>query len=172
MPSTSDIFLGVDHVAGIIEQWQRERPDLDPSPLGVVGRLHRVANRLSEELLAVYAEFDLGEGEFDVLATLRRGGAPYSLTPGELAASTMVTSGAISKRVERCERQGWVIRSTNDRDGRGRVVTLTDAGRDLIDRAYTAHVANEHRLVGLIRESDRRLLADALRRWASALDLS
>lgn len=160
----------MDHVAWIMEQWGRERPDLDPSPQGVIGRLHRVAARLTEELVAVYGEFGLGEGEFDVLATLRRSGAPYALSPSELAASTMVTSGAISKRVDRCERQGWVVREADERDGRGRVVALTEAGRRLIDEAFTAHLANEHRLVGMLSATDRRLLADALRRWGDALD--
>lgn len=158
-----------DHVDRIMAQWREERPDLDVSPQGVIGRLHRVAARLTEELVAVYAEHGLGEGEFDILATLRRSGAPYALTPGELATSTMVTSGAISKRVDRCEQQGWVERRTSERDGRGRVVTLTRAGKRLIDRAFTDHMANEQRLVGMLAEEDRRLLADALRRWAHVL---
>ena len=106
-------------------QWARERPDLDVAPQGVVGRLHRVAARLTEELVAVYAEHNLGEGEFDVLATLRRSGPPYALTPGELAAQTMVTSGAISKRVDRCEEQGWVNRTVEEHDRRARRVCLT-----------------------------------------------
>lgn len=160
----------MDHVGRIMEQWERERPDLDPSPQGVIGRLHRLAARLTEELVAVYAEFGLGEGEFDVLATLRRSGSPYALSPTELAASTMVTSGAVSKRVDRCERQGWVVREADAHDGRGRLVALTPAGRRLIDDAFTAHLANEHRLVGLLSATDRRLLADALRRWGEALD--
>lgn len=161
----------MDHVARIMQQWGQERPDLDVSPQAVIGRLHRVADRLTEELVRVYAEFGLGEGEFDVLATLRRSGAPYALTPTDLAASTMVTSGAISKRVDRCERHGWVTRSAHELDGRGRVVALTGAGRELIDRAFEAHIANEHRLIGMLSESDRRLLGDALRRWGQALGL-
>lgn len=161
----------MDHVARIMQQWGQERPDLDVSPQAVIGRLHRVADRLTEELVRVYAEFGLGEGEFDVLATLRRSGAPYALTPTDLAASTMVTSGAISKRVDRCERHGWVTRSAHELDGRGRVVALTGAGRELIDRAFEAHIANEHRLIGMLSETDRRLLGDALRRWGQALGL-
>lgn len=158
-----------DRVARIMAQWERERPDLDVSPQAVIGRLHRVAGRLSEDLAAVYAEFGLGEGEFDVLATLRRSGEPWSLTAGELAGATMVTTGAITKRVDRCERHGWVVRRVDDRDGRGRVITLTDAGRALIDQAFTAHIANEHRLVGLLSERDRSLLAAVLARWGERL---
>ena len=91
----------------------------------MIGRLHRLAARLTEELVAVYAEFGLGEGEFDVLATLRRAGAPYELTPGELAASTMVTSGAVTKRVDRLVERGLVTRRVGEHDARGRVIALT-----------------------------------------------
>jgi DNA-binding MarR family transcriptional regulator len=171
MSSASDIFRGMeaDHVDHILEQWARERPDLDVSPIGVIGRLHRVAGRLTEEVVAAYAAFGLGEAEFDVLATLRRSGTPYALTAGELARATMVTSGGISKRVDRCERQGWVERSVDDRDGRGRLVSLTPAGRRLIDKAFTAHIANEHRLVASLSERDRTVLAAVLRRWGHDL---
>ncbi|WP_435768985.1 MarR family winged helix-turn-helix transcriptional regulator [Nocardioides sp. SYSU DS0651] len=158
-----------DRVDRILAQWARERPDLDVSPAAVIGRLHRVANRLTDELVAVYATFGLGEGEFDILATLRRWGDPHELTAGELARATMVTSGAISKRVDRCERQGWVVRTRDDRDARGRRIRLTAAGRELIDAAFTAHVANEHRLVGMITERDRAVLAAVLRRWGQEL---
>ena len=160
----------LDHVGRIMAQWRAERPDLDPSPQGVIGRLHRLAARLTEELVAVYERFGLGEGEFDVLATLRRSGAPYELTPSELARSTMVSSGAVTKRVDRCIEHGWVTRRTSDRDGRGRVVGLTSEGRELIDRAFEAHMANEHRLVGPLPAADRARLADLLEAWGRALD--
>jgi DNA-binding MarR family transcriptional regulator len=160
----------LDHVGRIMAQWRAERPDLDPSPQGVIGRLHRLAARLTEELVAVYAEFGLGEGEFDVLATLRRAGAPYELTPTELGTQTMVSSGAVTKRVDRCVQQGWVSRRVSDRDGRGRVIALTDAGRELIDRAFEAHMANEHRLVGMLSELERSRLAHLLESWGRALD--
>ncbi|WP_395690558.1 MarR family winged helix-turn-helix transcriptional regulator [Nocardioides sp.] len=160
----------LDHVGRIMAQWHVERPDLDVSPLGVIGRLHRVAARLTEELVAVYAAHGLGEGEFDVLATLRRTGPPFELTPGELGARTMVSSGAVTKRVDRCEEQGWVSRRVHDADHRGRVVALTEAGRALIDEAFTAHVANEHRLVGMLAPDDRARLAGLLETWGRALD--
>ena len=172
MSSASDIFRRVvaeDHVDRIMQQWRRERPEVDVSPQGVIGRLHRVAARLTEELVRVYAAHGLGEGEFDVLATLRRSGPPYSLTPGELAEQTMVTTGAVSKRVDRCELNGWVARGPDDRDGRARRIALTPAGRGLIDRAFTAHMENEHRLVAMLEPGDRALLADLLRRWGGEL---
>ena len=161
---------GLDHVGRIMAKWAEARPDLDVSPQGIIGRLHRVAARLTEELVAVYAEFGLGEGEFDVLATLRREGAPYELNPSDLAAWTMVSSGAVTKRVDRCVERGWVTRRVGDGDGRGRVVALTDAGLELIDRAFTAHMANEQRLVSSLNEMERARLAHLLETWGRALD--
>jgi DNA-binding MarR family transcriptional regulator len=160
----------LDHVGRIMAKWHEARPDLDVSPQGIIGRLHRLATRLTEELVAVYAEYGLGEGEFDVLATLRREGAPYELTPSELAAWTMVSSGAVTKRVDRCVERGWVTRRVGDGDARGRVVALTDAGLDLIDRAFEAHMANEQRLVGSLDEMERARLARLLETWGRTLD--
>ena len=159
-----------DHVARIMAQWSAERPDLDVSPQGVVGRLHRVGARLTEELVALYAQFGLGEGEFDILATLRRSGEPFELTPGDLAAGTMVSSGAISKRVDRCVEQGLVARRVSDTDARSRVVSLTPAGRDLIDRAFTAHIANEHRLLSPLDDEERETMTSLLEKWGRGID--
>jgi DNA-binding MarR family transcriptional regulator len=145
----------VDHVGRIQQQWERERPDLDMSPQGIYGRLHRLADRLREELMVGFRQFGLGEGEFDVLAALRRAGKPYELAPGELARHTMVTTGAATKRIDRLEAAGLVSRHISDVDGRGRVVALTEAGRRVIDDAFTAHIANEHRLLEPLSQKDR-----------------
>jgi DNA-binding MarR family transcriptional regulator len=158
-----------DRVDRIQAEWRRERPEVDVGPQGVIGRLHRLAAALTEEIVAVYAEHGLGEGEFDVLAALRRAGAPYERAPGELAAHTMVTSGAMSKRVDRLERAGLVTRRTSADDARGRVVALTPAGRDVVDRAFTAHMANERRLLDLLDPADAAVLEPVLRRWLAAL---
>lgn len=158
-----------DHVDLIQQEWARERPDVDVRPQGVIGRLHRLAAALTEELTAVYREHGLGEGEFDVLATLRRAGEPFERAPGELAAHTMVTTGAMSKRVDRLERAGLVTRRPSAADGRGRVVALTPHGREVIDRAFEAHMANERRLLDLIGDADADALEDVLRRWLRAL---
>lgn len=174
MPSRKGIFPLVervlDHVDRIQEQWARERPDLDTSPQGLIGRTHRLADRLMDELLVVYRRHGLGQGEFDVLATLRRAGEPFELTPSELAQTTMVTSGAVTKRLDRLEAAGLVGRQRSDRDGRGRVVVLTGAGRRLIDQAYTEHMENEHRLVAGLDAGERAQLEHLLRRWAASLD--
>jgi DNA-binding MarR family transcriptional regulator len=159
-----------DRVDRIQEQWRRERPDLDPTPQGVIGRLHRLADRLRDELIAVYREHGLGEGDFDVLASLRRTGAPIELPAGELARHTLVTTGALTKRIDRLEAAGLVTRTPDASDGRGRRIGLTDRGRQLIDAAFTDHIANEHRLVGLLAASDRETLARILKQWLGALD--
>lgn len=159
----------LDHVGRIMAKWNVAMPGLDVSPQAIIGRLHRLAARLSDELVAVYSEFGLGEGEFDILATLRREGAPYEMTPGDLADWTMVSSGAVTKRVDRCVEQGWATRRVSDDDARGRVVALTDTGRELIDRAFVAHMANEHRLVAMLGAAERARLAKTLESWGRAL---
>ena len=99
-----------DRVARIQAEWRRERPELDPSPQGVIGRLHRVAALLTEELVAVYGRYGLNEGDFDVLATLRRSGPPYARAAGDLADHTMITTGGLTKRVDRLVAKGLVER--------------------------------------------------------------
>ena len=101
---------------------------------------------------------------------LRRVGAPYELAPGDLAAQAMVSSGAVTKRVDRCVEQGLVTRRVGDGDARSRVVALTDKGLDVIDRAFEAHMANEQRLVGSLDEMERARLAHLLEKWGRALD--
>jgi DNA-binding MarR family transcriptional regulator len=159
-----------DHVDRILEQWARERPDLDASPIGLIGRLHRLADVLNLELRKVFAEEGLGDGDFDVMVTLRRHGTPYELTPSELAASTMVTSSAVTKRLDRLERSGLVTRAVSEADGRSRRVRLTAAGRTLVDRLMGRHVANEQRLVEGLTPRERAQLAGLLRRWGQHLD--
>ena len=160
----------VDHVGRIQQQWERERPDLDVSPQGVYGRLHRLADRLREELMVGFRQFGLGEGEFDVLAALRRAGKPYELAPGELARHTMVTTGAATKRIDRLEAAGLVSRHVSQVDGRGRVVALTEAGLRVIDDAFAAHIANEHRLLEPLSAKERADLERLLTTWLSAYD--
>jgi len=159
-----------DHVGRILEQWHRERPDLDVSPLGVVGRLHRLGDTLNAALRALFAEAGLSDGDFDVLASLRRSGAPYALTPTELAATTMVTSGAVTKRVDRLEAQGYVTRTISAEDARSRTIALTVEGRTLIDALFPRHVDNERRLLAGLSTAERADLARLLEKWGRTLD--
>ncbi len=155
----------VDRVARIQAEWIRERPDVDVAPQGVIGRIHRLADYLTDELVTVYARYDLGEGEFDVLATLRRAGAPFERAPGELAEHTMVTTGAMTKRIDRLAAAGLVERRPADGDGRRRIVALTPAGLTVIDKAFSEHMANERRLVDQLSAEDRAALEAILTRW-------
>ncbi|WP_347755382.1 MarR family transcriptional regulator [Agrococcus sp. ProA11] len=159
-----------DHVAIIIEQWRTERPDLDPSPIGIFGRLSRVTQRATEEIVGLYRRFDLNEGEFDILATLRRTGAPFALAPTALAEQTMVTKGAVSKRLDALASKGLVTREAADHDGRGRVVRLTDTGRSRIDDAVAAHLAQEHQMLEMLPARDRDALERILTTWALAYE--
>lgn len=159
-----------DRVARIQVDWHRERPDLDVSSLGVIGRLHRLADHLTEELCLVYRRYGLGEGEFDVLCALRRAGEPFERAPGELAAHTMVTTGAMTKRIDRLERAGLVTRRRSDDDQRGRIVALTQPGRELIDRAFADHVRNEQRLLGMLNPDENEALEGLLTTWLSKVE--
>ncbi|ARH89662.1 MULTISPECIES: MarR family winged helix-turn-helix transcriptional regulator [Streptomyces] len=160
----------LDHVARIQAEWARERPDLDVGPQGVFGRLHRLAGLLTEQLCLVYHRYGLSEGEFDVLAALRRAGEPFERAPGELAAHTMVTTGAMTKRVDRLERNGLVTRRRSAVDGRGRVVALTRAGRELIDQAFTDHMSNERRLLDALPPGEAAQLERLLASWLGRVE--
>ena len=154
----------LDAVDKIVAQWARERPELDTGPMGVVGRVHRLAELLDAGLRPVFAEVGLGNGDFDVLATLRRAGHPFRLTAGELSASTLVTSGAVSKRVDRLETKGLVKRSVSASDARGREIQLTAKGRRLTDEVVVRHWDNEDRLLSALDATERDQLRSLLRK--------
>ncbi|GAA3111325.1 MarR family winged helix-turn-helix transcriptional regulator [Streptosporangium carneum] len=171
MPQDTNSVLppDADAVDLIVSQWRRERPDLDPGPMQVVGRISRLHWALDERLTKVFESFDLGRGEFDMLASLRRSGPPFELTAGELSGSMMVTSGAVTKRVDRLERAGLVARRAADSDARGRLIRLTDRGLEVVDAAVERHVRNEHRLLAGLTPAERDTLAALLRKLARTL---
>jgi DNA-binding MarR family transcriptional regulator len=158
-----------DGVDAIIEQWRRERPELDHSPIGVVGRVSRLARELEARLEPVYREHGLEPGWHDVLATLRRTGPPYQLRPSDFTGSLMLTSSGTTKRLDRLERAGLIERAPDPDDRRGVIITLTDAGHDLIDRVTEAHLANEARLLEGLSAAERDRLAALLRKLAITL---
>ncbi|MFL6106063.1 MAG: MarR family winged helix-turn-helix transcriptional regulator [Marmoricola sp.] len=159
-----------DAVDRIVAQWAEERPELDTGPMAVIGRLHRVADLLDAALRPPFAEEGLGNGDFDVLASLRRAGAPYRLTPSELTATMMVTSGAVTKRIDRLEAMGLVSRSVAEHDARSRLVQLTPAGVAVVDRVVEKHWANEERLLAPLSATERAALVSSLRKLLLALD--
>ncbi|MER6303231.1 MarR family transcriptional regulator [Kitasatospora sp. NPDC001539] len=152
-----------DHVDRVVAQWAVERPELDVSPMEVFGRLKRLYRLVDAELNRTFARHGLDAASFDVLATLRRSGPPYRLTPTRLMQSAMVTSGAITQRLDRLEARGLVTRTRSDQDGRSRDVELTPEGHALIDRALPDHVAGEHRMLAGLDDDQRAALVDAMR---------
>jgi DNA-binding MarR family transcriptional regulator len=160
----------MDRAARAIEQWQRERPDLDVSPMAVLGRLNEASSLIARERLApLFARFGLQSGEFDVLATLRRSGQPHALTPTDLYEATMVTSGAMTARLDRLEKAGLILRGPHPNDRRGIVVQLTAKGLALIEEALAAHVANEHKILAGLTSGERETLAKLLAKLIGSL---
>src|SRR4051812_33901093 len=160
----------MDRAGKAIEQWQRERPDLDVSPMAVIGRLNEVSSLIARDRLApLFARYGLQSGEFDVLATLRRSGSPYALTPTALYEATMVTSGAMTNRLDRLEQSGLIVRGPHPGDRRGVVVKLTGKGLALIDEAVAAHVANEHEILSGLARPEQTMLARLLEKLLASL---
>ena len=158
-----------DHVQHVLEQWRREAPELDRSPMGVVGRISRLAQLLQAELEVIFSSHGLNGGEFDVLASLRRTGKPYRLTPTELSRSLMVTSGGMTKRLAALEARGLIARDPDPSDRRSTAVSLTREGRRLVDDVLPEHLANEERLLADLGVSERKTLADLLEALALSL---
>lgn len=153
-----------DDVDRIVAAWQRERPDLDVSPLHVLSRISRLAKQHARLRDAAFAAHDLDGWEFDVLAALRRAGDPYELSPGQLVAETLVTSGTMTTRVDRLIARSLVERRPDPRDRRGVLVRLTTAGRDVVDAALSSLLDVEHTVIAALGDADRQVLPDALRR--------
>lgn len=159
-----------DRVDLILEQWRRERPDLDASTMGVIGRINRLSTLFGQAHTGVFARFELDRGEFDVLATLRRSGAPFRLSPTQLFRSLMMSSGGMTNRLDRLERAGLVRRVPDPRDRRSVQVELTEHGLKTVDDAVSAHVENQHRLLAAMPPADRDAVAALLRRLLLALE--
>jgi len=159
-----------DHMDGILAQWKRERPDVDVAALGVMGRLFRAAQLADTELGRGIARHDLQPGWFDLLAALRRAGTPFELNPTQLMATTMLSSGGMTKRLDRLEDAGLVERRPDPSDRRGTLVGLTKKGRQLVDAALVTHVGNEERLLQALSASERRTLDELLRKLLTGLE--
>lgn len=153
-----------DAVDRIVQQWHTERPEVDVSPMAVIGRIGRAASALDKRIQAVLSEFGLQSGEFDLIATLRRAGAPYRLTVGQLLDSAMVTSGAVTHRLNRLTDKGLIEREIDPSNRRVVIVQLTPAGVAAVDAALPAHVANEETLLRSLNSDERSQLADLLKR--------
>jgi DNA-binding MarR family transcriptional regulator len=157
---------GVDLILG---QWARERPELDTQAMGVFGRVARIAAIVNEAMEHTYAQHGISRADFDVLATLRRSGEPFQLSPGALSSALMLTTGGMTGRLNRLEGAGLVARSADLEDRRGLVVTLSDRGRELIDAAVVSGVESLQELLADIPAGDRSQLSDLLRELLAAV---
>jgi DNA-binding MarR family transcriptional regulator len=163
-----------DAVDEIIDQWRVERPDLDPSAKHVTGRIVRLSSLFLQEFernkQRVLGEYDLSENDFGVLSPLRRSGAPFELTPTELARHRMITSGGMTAALDRLERKGMLVRMPNPADRRGSLVRLTELGRRVVDASMVLHAETEHKLTAPLSEQDASDLQRILRKLLIATE--
>jgi DNA-binding MarR family transcriptional regulator len=159
----------VDH---LVARWAAERPDLadDLPAMATFGRLGRLAALAGRSIDATFADFGLSTGEFDVLAALRRAGEPFVMMPSELSRTLMLSPAGMTNRLDRLESSGHIQRRHDPKDRRSSPVVLTALGREVVDRAVTAHVANEARLLAALSGSERAALDRALRRLLATLE--
>lgn len=158
-----------DSIAQVIAQWEREMPALESHEMRLIGLLVNCSNRVIADLEALYAEYNVNQGEFDVLSTLRRSGAPYELSPTEIFSTLMITSGTMTNRLQRLEKKGLVTRKVNPEDARSMLVVLNDEGLKLINLLIVKHVAREKILNRLLDDEGQRLLESKLTDWLHAL---
>lgn len=149
----------------MVDQWARERPDLELVPMALfarLGRFHALATKAIEA--ALQARLPGGIGEFDVLAALRRAGKPFTLPPSELARALMLSPAGMTSRLDRLEAQGLIARKADPKDRRSMLAVLTEQGRAVIDAAVGDHVANEARLLSVLSQAERHTLDTLLRK--------
>ncbi|HWE73763.1 MAG TPA: MarR family transcriptional regulator [Stellaceae bacterium] len=160
----------MDRADTAVAQWRRERPDLPSLPMALLGRLSEAAERvMRDHLNPLFAASGLQPGEFDVLATLRRAGDPYMLSPTQLYEALMISSGGMTARLDRLERAGLTERHPDPNDRRGKLIALTAQGRALVDATLTKHVANEENILAALSAADQEKLNQLLKKLIAAL---
>lgn len=159
----------VDPIEQATEQWLRERPDLDPTPMAVYGRIARIFTLQRKAQASVHEPLGLTHAAFDMLANLRRSGAPHRKTATSLAQSSMISTGGVTFRMDGLEAAGLIRRVRDDSDRRVVYAELTDEGRDVIDRAIEAHLEMEHALLADISPRERQTLVKLLGKIEASL---
>ncbi|WP_417461664.1 MarR family winged helix-turn-helix transcriptional regulator [Kordiimonas sp.] len=160
----------MDHVDKIIAQWTRERPDLTLEPMALIGRISRLGQHFSRGMGKTFAKYGLNAASFDVLATLRRSGAPFRLSPGDLMATTMVSSGTMTNRIDQLAKEGLVERVKNPDDGRGFLISLTDKGFALVDGMLKDHIATQLALTADLTGDELEALSKLLQAYLSRIE--
>jgi len=156
----------MDHIDSILKQWKTQQPELDCSPIAVIGRVERAKQLIEKRIVPTFKEYALSNIEFDILATMRRNATP--LTPTELYRSLMLSSGAVSTRIEQLVKRGLIERQYNEEDRRSCHVVLTEAGIELINAAFKAHINNEKELLAPLTTTEQTELAALLKKWLLA----
>ncbi|MBQ1094413.1 MarR family winged helix-turn-helix transcriptional regulator [Streptomyces sp. B93] len=159
-----------DPVDAIIDQWAAVRPDLDTRAMEVFGRVFRLSRAMGDAMEKAYARFGISRGEFDVLATLRRSGEPYTLSPRQLSATLMLTTGGMTGRLDKLERAGLLRRSPDPHDRRGLKVTLTEQGLRVVDEAVGAGLALQTSALSGLDDEQADRLADLLRKLLASTE--
>jgi DNA-binding MarR family transcriptional regulator len=167
VPASRSAWDSVDH---LLDDWARERPDLDFTPVGVINRLGRVRTHVARQLAEVFADHGLTSADFHVLINLRRSGAPYCMPQARLMEALGLTSGTVSLRLDRLVKAGTVARAPDPGDRRGSLIRLTEEGQRLFDVIAPEHLANEDRLLSALTEDQRRTLADLLRHLLASFE--
>lgn len=161
-----------DEVDEIIDQWGLQRPDVNAGPIGIFGRIARLTIAQREVLRAVHERHGLTLASFDVLANLRRSGAPHRKTAGELAESSLLTSGGITFRLDKMEADGLIRRTRSQEDRRVVYAELTELGLAKIDEVFADHIAAEQRMLDLLDEDEQAQLAALLRKLGASIEHS
>jgi len=161
-----------DLVDLIIDQWGREIPDLDVSSISVLGRLHRCDIRYQSLVSDVLEEFNLSTAAFDVLASLRRSSPDYRRTAGQLAEIGLISSGGLTQRIDRLERDGLVRRVRNAEDRRVVYIELTEEGRALIDTVLQRHFAEQNGFLAGVTRSEQKQLSQLLAKLEVSLEVA
>ena len=162
--------MSADEVDRIVEDWSRERPDVDFAPMHVLSRVGRLAKHLDRARRQAFAASGLEPWEFDVLAALRRAGAPYQLSPKALLQQTLVSSGTMTNRIDRLVERRLVERRTDPHDGRGVLVVMTGRGAEAVDDAISELLAGEAELLEGLSKGDQERLAGLLRKLSLDFD--
>ncbi|EAQ55960.1 MULTISPECIES: MarR family winged helix-turn-helix transcriptional regulator [unclassified Vibrio] len=160
----------MDAIDRVVEQWAKEKPELETEPMAMMGRIMRIAKYMETQVAELHKKYDMKLGEFDVLATLRRSGKPYRLTPSELIGSMMLTSGAMTNRLDKLEAKGLISREHSKEDRRSVSVQLTKDGLILIDQMMTKHVETQKKLVKSLSASQKKNTNQLLKTWLSAYE--
>ena len=160
----------MEDIDRVVAQWGKQKPHLDTEPMAVLGRFLRLQKHIEAEISACHKQFDLTMGEFDVLATLRRNGKPYTLTPSALLSSMMLTSGAMTNRLDKLESKGLIARVHSTEDRRSVSVALTNKGLAIIDEAIEEHVSIQHQLVASLSDTELPELNQLFKTWLAGFE--